>query len=151
MPGQKAFTQLENLPVIDGVIELPLKLVFFSYARVDSGVVHKLAEKIWQDSFLNWVDTKDLLPGDDWKTRIEDAIEHSDYVLVFLSETSVNKVGYVQRELKYALEQQQLRPSGTRYIIPIRINPCKHPRELRHIQWLDYWEDGAYEKLKKAL
>ncbi len=151
LPGQKALTHLGNLPIIDGVIELPLELVFFSYAREDSSTVHKLAEKLWQVSFLTWVDTKDLLPGDDWKARIEDAIERSDYVLVFLSETSVNKVGYVQRELKYALKQQQLRPSGTRYIIPIRINPCKPPRELRHMQWLDYWEDGAYEKLKKAL
>ena len=151
LPGQKVPTHLANLPVIDGVIELPLKLVFFSYAREDSDVVHKLADKLWQDSFLTWVDTKDIMPGDNWEARIEDAIERSDYALVFLSEISVKKVGYVQRELKYALEQQRLHPSAARYIIPIRIDPCKPPRELRHIQWLDYWEDGAYIKLKKAL
>jgi TIR domain len=151
LPGQKVPTNLGDLQIVDGIVYLPLKLVFFSYAREDGVEVQRLADRLWQDGYLCWLDTKNLLPGDNWKARIEDAIERSDYVLAFLSETSVRKVGYVQRELKFALEQQDLRPSGTRYIIPVRINPCDPPRELRHIQWLDNWEANAYEKLKGAL
>src|SRR3972149_8474519 len=146
LPGQKAPTDLGDLPIVEGVAQLPLKLVFFSYAREDRASVRSLADKLWQDGFLTWLDVKNLLPGDDWKTRIEDAIDRSDYVLVFLSQTSVKKAGYVQRELKYGLAQQQLRPTGARYIIPIRINACEPPRELHNIHWLDSWEDDAYEK-----
>ncbi|MCD4751567.1 MAG: toll/interleukin-1 receptor domain-containing protein [Anaerolineaceae bacterium] len=151
LPGQKTPTDLGDLPIADGIVRLPLKLLFFSYAREDRDKVQELADRLWQQGFLTWLDTKDLLPGDTWKSKIEDAIERADYVLVFLSKTSVNKVGYVQRELRYALERQQLRPAGTRYIIPIRLNSCELPRELHKIQWLDLWEESAYKKLKTAL
>lgn len=151
LPGQKTSMNLGDLKIDNGVIRLPLKLVFFSYAREDQAAVQTLADRLWQDGFLCWLDTRNILPGDDWKARVEDAIERSDFVLIFLSDTSIKKVGYVQHELKFALEQQQLRPTGTRYIIPIRLAPCDTPRDLRHIQWLDYWEENAYTTLKNAL
>jgi len=151
LPGQRRHSEFENLPIVDGIVQLPVKLVFFSYAREDRAAVQELADRLWQDGFLTWLDVKELLPGDDWRTRIEAAVERSDHVLVFLSETRTKKAGYVQRELRYALEQQQLRPLGARFIIPIRLDPCDPPRELRHIQWLDRWEEGAYDRLKNAL
>jgi hypothetical protein len=150
LPGQKNFTDLGDIKIVDGVIELPVKLLFFSYAREDQSIVNEIAENLWQDGFLTWIDSKDLRPGDDWKARIENAIETADFVLLFLSKTSCSKVGYVQRELKYALEQRDLRPSGQRYIIPVLLEPCEPPRELRDIHWLKLWEDGAYKRLKSA-
>jgi TIR domain len=72
-------------------------------------------------------------------------------VLVFLSRKSCSKIGYVQKEMKYALEQRDLRPKGYRYIIPILVEECEPPREFRRIQWSRMWEDSWYEKLKLAL
>lgn len=126
-------------------------MLFVSCAHEDQLAVEGIADQLWQDGFLTWLDKKDLLPGDEWKTRIEDAIERADYVLVFLSKTSVKKVGYVQKELKFALKQREIRPSGHRYIVPILLEPCEPPRELRDIHWLNTWEEGWYEKLKAAL
>ena len=151
LPGQKHPSDLGDIQVVDGVVELPVKLLFISYACEDQSDVEALADQLWQDGFLTWLDKKDLLPGDDWKARIEDAIERADYVLVFFSKTSVNKIGFVQKELRYALDQQDLRPSGQRYIVPILLEECETPRELRHIHWLKSWEQGAYDKLKLAL
>jgi hypothetical protein len=151
LPGQRDYSDLGDVLIVDGVVELPVKLLFLSYAREDQIAVRALAEELCQDGFLTWLDTKDLLPGDDWKARTEDAIERADYVLVFVSNNSVNKVGYVQRELKYALEQQDLRTSSHRYMIPILLEPCNPPRELSSIQWLKTWETGFYEKLVKVL
>jgi hypothetical protein len=151
LPGQRDYSDLGDVLIVDGVVELPVKLPFLSYAREDQIAVRAIAEELRQDGFLIWLDAKDLLPGDDWKARIEDAIERADYVLVFLANNSVNKVGYVQRELKYALEQQDLRPSSHRYMIPILLEPCNPPRELSSIQWLKTWETGFYEKLVKVL
>ena len=151
LPGQKRPSDLGDIRIVDGVGELPVKLLFLSYAREDQSDVEALADELWQDGFLTWLDKKDLLPGDDWKLRIENAIERADYVLVFLSKTSVNKVGFHQKELKYALDQQDLRPSGQPYIIPILLEECDAPRELRHINWLKSWEQGAYDKLRLAL
>src|SRR6185503_8502208 len=98
--------------------------------------VGDLARRLLQHGVMTWFDRKDLAPGDDWRRKIDDAIECSDYVLTFLSPESVNKTGHFQRELRYALEQRQLRPQGARYIIPIIIGDCSPPTSLRDIQWL---------------
>jgi TIR domain len=128
-----------------------LKLLFFSYAHEDQVEVEKIAESLQQDGFLIWLDKKNLLPGDDWRVAIETAMDKADFILVFLSKSSVLKVGYVQKELRYALERSQLSPSGKRYIIPILLEPCTPPHELQYLHWLPLWEHGAYEKLKNAL
>jgi hypothetical protein len=151
LPGQKRPSDLGDIRIVDGVVELSVRLLFLSYAREDQSAVQAIADRLWQDGFLTWLDTKDLLPGDDWQTRIEDGIERADYVLVFVSKTSVDKVGFHQKELKYALDQQTLRPTGQRYLVPILLEECEPPRELRGIHWLRIWEGGAYDKLKCAI
>ena len=130
---------------------LPVKLAFLSHAREDANFVRDLSSRLLQDGVLAWFDEKDLLPGDDWKQKIDDAIERSDFVLVFLSSVSVAKTGYFQRELKYALDQHQLRPEGSRYIIPIIIDDCEAPRSLREIHWLRADAAEWYELLKRVL
>ncbi len=151
LPGQADWSYLGDLAVVNGVLELPLRLVFFSYAREDEARVVALAERLWRDGFLTWVDRKDLLPGDDWQRRIEDAIERADFVLVFLSEISCAKAGYVHKEMRAALRQAEMKPMAERYIIPVLLEPCAPPRELRQFHWLHLWEDGAFERLKRAL
>ena len=150
-PGQKRWTRIYNLSIHDHIIEIPIKLVFLCRAKEDEQVVEHIGDDLYQDGFLTWFDKKDLLPGDDWEEKIEDAIERSDYVLVFLSRKSCSKVWYVQREMKYALEQRKLRSKGHRYIIPILIEGFDPLREFKKIHWAHTWEDGWYEKLKLAL
>ncbi len=150
-PDQEAWTIYPDLQIHNGTVELPVRLAFLSYAKEDTGFVKSLAARLLQDGVLTWFDEKDLLPGDDWKRKIDDAIERSDFVLVFLSSVSVSKTGYFQRELKYALEQRQLRPQGTRYIIPIIVDGCQVPATLRDIHWLRAEEPNWYDRLKRTL
>jgi len=151
LPGQKEFSDLGELPVKNGVLELPVKLVFLSYAREDQTRVKEISEALSQDGFLTWWDVKDLIPGDDWKSTIQEAIEKSDFAVLFFSEVSCTKIGYIQKEFKYIREQSELRPTNKRFIVPVLIEPCSPPREFSPFHWLKLWEDGAYEKLKQAL
>lgn len=151
LPGQDHFSDLGDLPIIDGIVTLPMKLVFLLHAKEDRSVAKSIGEKLWHDGFLTWFDENDLLPGDKWEDLIETAIEESDFILVFLSERSIVKTGYVQHEMRYALEQQKLRPSGQRYIIPVLTEPCVPPKEFRDIHWLELWKEDAYDKLRKAM
>jgi hypothetical protein len=151
LPGQEAWREYPNLQIHNGSVELPVRLAFLSYAKEDARFVQTLSTRLLHDGVLTWFDEKDLLPGDDWKRKIDDAIERSDFVLVFISSVSVTKTGYFQRELKYALEQRQLRPEGARYIIPIIVDKCQVPAALRDIQWLRAEEANWYEHLKQAL
>ncbi len=57
----------------------------------------------------------------------------------------------MQRELRYALEQRERRPFGKRFIIPILLDDCETPRELKDIHFLPLWERGAYDQLKVAM
>ncbi|MHC9063535.1 toll/interleukin-1 receptor domain-containing protein [Nitrospira sp. CMX1] len=136
LPGQNDWRVYTDLPIVGGKVVLPVKLVFLCHAKEDVSFVRNLAAKLLQDGFLCWFDEKALLPGDHWKSKIDRAIDQSDFVIVFLSSNSVNKIGYVQREIKYALEKQKLRPEGARYIIPLIINDCKIPMSFEDIHWL---------------
>jgi hypothetical protein len=128
-----------------------LKPIFISYAHEDKDAVYEIVDNLKKDGYEYFLDKNDILPGDLWKDKIEDAIENAQNVLLFLSNKSISKTGYVQHEVRFALEQSELRPSGKRYVIPILLEPCEPPRDLREYQWLSYWEAGAYEKLKASL
>ncbi|WP_299394345.1 toll/interleukin-1 receptor domain-containing protein [Pelagibius sp.] len=151
LPLQDAWTDYPDLEIRDGIIELPVTLAFLSHAKDDSEFVSGLAARLLQDGVLTWFDENDLLPGDDWRRKIDKGIEQSDFILLFLSSSSVSKTGYFQRELKYALEQQKLRPEGARYVIPIIIDGCQPPPSLRDIHWLRLDQPRWYERLKQAL
>ncbi len=151
MPDQTASLTFKDLPIRDGVVELPVKLAFLCHATEDKRTVERVAKRLTEDGVLTWLDTKDLLPGDDWQHKIEQAIESSDYVLVFLSGASCSKTGYVQKEIRYALDQQGLRPLSRRYVIPILIDDCAPPAQFSNIHWLRMGEEGWYEKLRRSL
>ena len=151
LPGQERAVQFANLAIRDGVLTIPVPLVFLCHAKEDFEEVSALSTRLWNDSVVTWLDKKDLLPGDDWRGEIEQAIERADRVIVFLSPSSVTKRGFVQREMKYALDQMQLRPVGERYIIPVLLENCEVPSEFRDIHWLKSWEEGWYETLLRAL
>jgi hypothetical protein len=83
---------------------------------------------------------------------IKDAIRNSRYVIALLSSNSVEKRGYVQRELKEALEVLDEFPESKIFVIPVRINDCKVTDEkLRELQIVDLftdWKDGIERILK---
>jgi hypothetical protein len=97
------------------------------------------------------MDAKDLLPGQEWKVEIEKAIRESAVFIACLSNNSVNKEGFVQAELKRALEIADLMPEGRIFIVPIRLDNCKVPISLSKLHWVDYFEDEEREKLLKAI
>jgi hypothetical protein len=102
-----------------------------------------------------WLDEEKLLPGQDWDVEIEEAVHKSNVILVCLSSSSVTKEGYVQREIRFALDSADLRPEGTVLIIPIRLEECSVPRRLMSWQWLDYFPVNrrreSYERLLQSL
>jgi len=77
--------------------------IFLSYAREDMGMAKKLYHDLKRYGLDVWLDMKSLLPGDKWKDKIQNAIENSNYFIALLSRRSINKRGFVQKELKTAL------------------------------------------------
>ncbi len=130
------------------VPKLPLK-VFLSYASQDKLLVRELSRRLMEENWINtWQDEKNLLPGQDWRLNILDAVDTSDIVIICLSNSSVNKEGYVQKELRYAQEIALEKPEGTTFLIPLRLEECEVPRGLRFYQWVDYFDDRKDDSYK---
>jgi formylglycine-generating enzyme required for sulfatase activity len=129
--------------------------VFLSYASQDRPVVRELSGRLASEGWIDpWVDEKKLLPGQDWRTKIEEAVETSDVVIVVLSSNSVTKEGFVQKELRYAREIAFEKPDETIFLIPLRLDDCSVPRGLRFFQWVDYFgekKDESHSALIESL
>ena len=135
-------------------VQRPLK-VFISYASQDRSLVSELSRRLANEGWIDpWVDEKKLLPGHDWRLKIDEAVETSDIVIICLSNNSVTKEGYVQKELRYAREIALEKPEETIFLVPLRLDECEVPRGLRFFQWADFFgrnKDKSYEALVESL
>ncbi|MBI5295805.1 MAG: toll/interleukin-1 receptor domain-containing protein [Chloroflexi bacterium] len=129
--------------------------VFLCHASEDKSITRELYQSLIGDGFTVWLDEKNLLPGQEWEVEIEKAVANADVVIVCLSNKSVSKEGYVQKELRYALDIALEKPEGTIFIIPLKLDDCQVPRRLRFWQWVDYFptsqREAAYERLIQSL
>jgi hypothetical protein len=78
--------------------------IFLSYAQEDEEEVGNLYQKLSAAGFKPWMDKKDILPGEQWKPCIQKAIRGSDFFLVCLSANSIDKRGWIQKEIKQVLD-----------------------------------------------
>lgn len=129
--------------------------VFLCHASQDKPVVRELYQKLAAEGWIEpWLDKDKILPGQQWQVVIEEAVESADIVIVFLSNHSVQKEGFVQRELRYAYVMALEKPESTIFLIPVRLEDCPAPRSLRDLQWLNYFgveKDDSYAGLLQAL
>ena len=108
--------------------------IFLSYAREDEEKVENLYRKLSDAGFKPWMDKKDILPGEKWKSSIQTAIRRSDFFLACLSVNSVNKRGFLQKEIKDALDIWQEMLDSDIYLIPVRLEDCEAPERLGDFQ-----------------
>jgi hypothetical protein len=101
--------------------------VFLSYAREDSSAAERLYMDLRRSEIDVWMDKKSLLPGHDWEHEIRRAIREARYFLALASKTSVAKRGFVQREMRFALEVLEEVPIDQIYLIPVRLDDCEPP------------------------
>lgn len=125
--------------------------VFLCHSSGDKEAVRALHARLKAAGFVPWLDELDILPGEDWQRAITTAVRSSDVVLVCLSRGSVSKVGYLQREIRTALDVAEEQPEGAMFLIPLKLEACDVPERLQRWQWLDYFEPGAHDRLLLAL
>lgn len=112
--------------------------VFLSYAREDTDTAEKVYRDLTKAGLDVWFDKHSLLPGQKWKLEILKAIKESAYFVALLSSQSVSKKGYVQKEVKEALEVLDEYPESDIFIIPVRIDDCNPTNpKLKELQWVD--------------
>lgn len=125
--------------------------VFLCHSSVDKIEIRKIYKKLCGEDIDPWFDEEKLLAGQDWQYEISKAVRESDAVILCLSSNSINRAGYVHKEIKYALEIAEQQPENTIYLIPIKLDQCKFPLHLSRWHFINYFEDKGYDKLIHAL
>lgn len=106
--------------------------VFLCHASEDKTFVRKLYDDLSSRGMAPWLDERDAL-------------------IVCLSSQSVTKTGYVQKEIKYALDFCDEQPEDTIYLIPARIEKCDIPRRLSRFHTADLYKDHGFDRLIESL
>ena len=148
---ESKFFDVGNLPIKNGTVEVSVSVAFISYAREDENAVVDIVKRLNENGIVTWFDKNSLLPGSNWELDVEKNIETADYFLLFLSKETQEKIGYKNRELQLALKQQSYRPEGKIFIIPILLNDCDLPHNLRSLNWLKISEEDWFTKLLKVI
>ena len=130
--------------------EIPLN-VFLCHAKDDKPTIEKLYEYLTKSGVDAWLDKYKLIPGQEWQTEIPKAVRNSDVVIVCLSSHSITKEGFIQKEIRFAIDIADEKPDGTIFIIPARLENCEVPERLKKFQWVDLFLDDGYERLAKSL
>ncbi|MFY2026533.1 TIR domain-containing protein [Achromobacter xylosoxidans] len=122
--------------------------IFLSYGSPDLAQARTLYNRL-KDRGLNvWFDKEQLLPGQRWDFEIKRALRQSHIVLFLISSTSIERRGYVQREMNLAIKHLEEKLHEDIYAIPILLNSgIKLEGPLSDIQHISAEEAGFEDVL----
>lgn len=127
-------------------------LIFLSYANPDQQRVTPFFESLKNSGFNVWYDCKQLKPGQNWDFEIKRALDKSIIVITFLSENSITRRGYVQREIKIALDKLSEKLIDDIYIIPVKLDDdIQIPEQLKGIQCISANAPNCMASVEEAL
>lgn len=135
---------------VKSIAKPPLK-VFLCHSSSDKKAVRALHKRLRADGFEPWLDEEGLLPGQEWELEIPKAVRNSDAVIVCLSRSSITRRGYVQKEIKYALDVADEQPEGSIFLIPVKLEECEVPSRLGSRHWVNLFEPAGYGRLTLSL
>jgi TIR domain len=125
--------------------------VFLCHSSGDKKAVRSLWSRLKADGVRPWLDEVDIAPGVKWEPAIRTAIDGAGAIVVCLSSRSVGREGFLQREIRMALDKAEEKPDDTVFLIPARLELCDVPQRLREYQWVDIFDAAGYSRLLQAL
>lgn len=126
-------------------------LVFLSYASPDYDRVYEYFTALVSDGLDPWLDKEKLIAGQNWDFEIKRALAQAVIIVVFLSENSVTRRGYVQREIRIALDQAQSKLHDDIYVIPVKLDEVPTPPQLESIQFIRATAEDPRKQLSRAI
>ncbi len=125
--------------------------VFLCHASTDKPKIRELYRYLKRRGINPWFDEEHLVGGQDWQVEIPKALATSDAIIICLTKNSVDKEGYIQKEIKFALDKALEMPEGRIFLIPVKFEECEVPFSLSRYQWVDLTVEAGYAKMMKAL
>lgn len=126
-------------------------MIFIRYASENRDQVKGLYDRLRLAGHNPWMDSVDIVGGEDWERSIGRAIHSADFFLACLSNNSLQKRGFLQKELLQALDKWREKLPDDVYLIPVRLEECAMPERLAKFQAIDLFQEGGWERLLEAL
>lgn len=126
-------------------------LIFLSYASPDYDRVYEYFTALVGQGLDPWLDKEKLVAGQNWDFEIKRALARAAIIVVFLSKSSVLRRGYVQREIRIALDQALNKLHDDIYVIPVMLDDVPIPPQLEDIQVVRATADDSYKQLSVAI
>lgn len=136
--------------------------VFLSYCHENAREVASLRQDLIGAGESVWWD-QDILPGQDWKFSIRQAMKQSCAIVLCLSaESQARTVSGIYPEAMDAIEAYRQYAPGSTFLIPVRLSECEIPpieldatRTLDRLQYVDLFpkakRDEGLARLKQAI
>lgn len=124
--------------------------VFLSYANVDKEFAQRLAKDLRSLDIDVWMAEEQIQAGDSISRSIKDGLSSSQWMIVLISE-NLPKSNYVNRELAWALADEQRRERT--FVIPALIEGDQLPQELEDKAYADFRQsyDVGFASVLSAL
>jgi formylglycine-generating enzyme required for sulfatase activity len=115
--------------------------VFLSYSSRDKDNVRRLADDLTRSGVDVWLDELQIGVGDRITQKVQEGLDGSDYLAVWLTKQSVES-GWVEREWQSQYEDEI--ESRRKILLPLLAEDCNLPRLLRGRKYADFRYD--YQK-----
>ena len=128
--------------------------IFLSYGREDEKSATRLHNNLKRAGYEIWFDKVSLIPGERWRSSIVKAIRAASAVVILLSKSSCNRSGFLNREIREALDVLDEQPGLKPFLIPVRLDNCASPHtELSALHRVDMFPDWikGLRELRKTL
>lgn len=123
-------------------------VVFLSHSSKDKKFIRRLAADLESHGIGVWLDEQQIHVGDSINDKISQGLADSDYLLIVLSEDSVNSE-WVKKELN-SMMMQEIQAKKVK-VLPIKLSNCTIPYLLADKKYADFmvsYADGLKEVLR---
>lgn len=111
------------------------RTVFLCHSSSDKPFVRQVYRDLQVSGHKPWMDEFEIMVGDSIVDKISSAHEKADYLIVFLSQNSV-EAPWVKREWQAAF-MRQLNSDGIR-VLPAKLDDCTVPSILSDIKYANF-------------
>jgi hypothetical protein len=118
----------------------PQSDVFLSYVRENEEQAIELRNALARERIEVFLDSMDIFPGDQWESKIKNAIKDSKAFVVCMSQA------WLCSELKFAIECRR-----ENFLFPVKFDDCREPDllEREKINWVDLSGPNRDTNLKR--
>ena len=132
-------------------IDKNLNKVFISYASEDYNSAKKIYDFLSCTNYEPWLDKEKILPGQDWDLEINDNLSAADFIIILISNTSLRKRGYIQKEYKVARSLMEYKLNNDIYIVPVTLEDKLTDLNFKHIQHIFIYDVYFEKKILDSL